>query len=336
MNNCPYEDEADRWRRIGTGQVYEFRCHMPHGRKQRREPELAWQKYFNQNGKRPVLALLSLAAYLDNPPFLALGAREYRPTLRYPERKRGARGLAYTVFDEFFEGRHVARIVAYRGTELRHLNDWIFGNIPLLRLQHRAAVKQFPGLLAGIPADVKVHVTGHSLGGGIAITIHRYYEERLDITRVFNASPIMGCLNLFRQKCENDRELIREHYRLSEVERSRRELLWANVHEAGDPTRVFGNVFAFWRWGILNEGRDQFYRRHNFLPPTMVSDHDIDVLTYHIAGYQTSPRHDVATAAIALQCLRESDENPLRCEGEIRQAQQYGVFESGFLSNLER
>ncbi len=307
---------------------------MPVGHDQKKNPETAWKKYFNQNGKRPVLALLSLAAYLDKPPFLVLGGQEFRPTLHYPQNKVGAKGLAYTVFDEFEKGRHTGRVIAYRGTEATHLNDWLFGNLPLLRFQYRDAVRQFPKLVQGLGADVKVYVTGHSLGGGIAITVHRYYEERLDITRVFNASPVMGCLSIFREKCKSDRELLRKHETLTDAQQSEQEMLWANAYEAGDPTRVVGNALAFWRWSIFNKDRHRFYRRYNFLPAAFISDHDIDKFTYHLAGYQSNPRHDIATAAIALQCLRKNKEKADRCQSEILEARSLTAFSERSAGNV--
>jgi hypothetical protein len=84
--------------------------------------------------------------------------------------RNDATGFAYAVFDRFEDGKPVEVIVAFRGTEFSHPNDWLFGNFTGRQNRHglivvKALRKQLDD--AGL-FDVPIVVAGHSLGGGIA------------------------------------------------------------------------------------------------------------------------------------------------------------------------
>ena len=94
-----------------------------------------------------------------------------------------SKGFAYSLFrrhDEAGVPREI--VIAFRGTEFTHLNDWIHGN--LLDTQNRRGLRLFERLdNEGLP----VTLTGHSLGGGIAT--HVSLNAGPADAYVFNSSP---------------------------------------------------------------------------------------------------------------------------------------------------
>jgi pimeloyl-ACP methyl ester carboxylesterase len=266
-----------------------------------------------------VRALLSMAAYLDCPPTITLDGDVFRPIRRFPEHGERAFGLSYTVFDKTEKDTQSVdlRVIAYRGTQLKHPNDWIFGNLPLLRTQYRIARNRFLDELADLPEDAHVSVMGHSLGGGIAVSMYRHFPERIVRARAFNSSPLHGCPLLTRAKCLRDSTLAR----LPDVAERKHE--WQNTYELGDPTRVVGNLLP-WRWNVfakpMGKDRDRWYRRYDFLGFHLISDHDIGSLAYHLACHAKQPREDVKAAVIAIQCLRDHKGNAAACTAELEMA----------------
>lgn len=110
--------------------------------------------------------------------------------IRKAEGKRKTHGFNYTVYDK----RNAAgvlerRVIAYRGTDSRQLADWIYGNIgSTQRAQGLALYKEERTKLDGEGGgSVPITVTGHSLGGAIAIQVS-LENEGVD-AYVFNTSP---------------------------------------------------------------------------------------------------------------------------------------------------
>ncbi len=93
-------------------------------------------------------------------------------------------GFAYSVFERNGpESKEV--IVAYRGTEWHNLKDMMKGNV-LLR-QNAKGLAVYDEVRAATNAEVPVTVTGHSLGGAIAI--HVSLQRPGAKAYIFNASP---------------------------------------------------------------------------------------------------------------------------------------------------
>lgn len=121
-----------------------------------------------------------------------------KPVFRLPgwtltERKESASGLVLEVLERRDAGRLAEVVVAYKGTDFEEKNDWR-ANLSINRepVQYEEAQGHFEGLLnkpayAGVP----ITVTGHSLGGGIALNVSLRHSTQARPIRafVFNTSP---------------------------------------------------------------------------------------------------------------------------------------------------
>ena len=107
-------------------------------------------------------------------------------------------------------------VIVFRGTQPLELNDWTRGNLAffkgLYRTQFDAAldfsirVKQH--LKKSNQHFTKVVLVGHSLGGGLAEYVQRFFKESKAVA--FNTSPNTGTIySLFSDKYEKD--VIRVH-----------------------------------------------------------------------------------------------------------------------------
>lgn len=112
-------------------------------------------------------------------------------------------GFAYSVFERRRDGRLVELIIAYRGTELGFDDVW-HGNIE--GRQNRRGLQVYDLWRAHLDPAVRISVTGHSLGGGIATHVS-LCRPNVD-TYVFNSSPrFRRCGNYI----ENRRHSVVEH-----------------------------------------------------------------------------------------------------------------------------
>ena len=97
-------------------------------------------------------------------------------------------GLAYAIFDRFEHGAIVETIIAYRGTEFTHLNDWFYGNIG--DTQRNQALDVYDEVRRTLDEGgydaVPISVAGHSLGG--ALSLHVALRRDAE-AYVFNSSP---------------------------------------------------------------------------------------------------------------------------------------------------
>jgi hypothetical protein len=95
-------------------------------------------------------------------------------------------GFAYAVFARREAGRTREIIIAYRGTE--NFADWWHGNL-LFTQNHRGLelYRKWKKKAEAMGDNVKVSVTGHSLGGAIATYVS--LVEKGANCYVFNASP---------------------------------------------------------------------------------------------------------------------------------------------------
>lgn len=104
--------------------------------------------------------------------------------------KRGTHGFNYTVYDKRnARGALERRVIAFRGTDPGQLADWWYGNIGSTQRDQGLAL--YASERAKLDADgnkaVPIAVTGHSLGGAIAIQVSLAHAG-VD-AYVFNTSP---------------------------------------------------------------------------------------------------------------------------------------------------
>ena len=109
-------------------------------------------------------------------------------------------GFAYSIYENKSESK---LILSFRGTEGFDFPDWFFGN--LLGLQNDRGLELFDQIKVENP-NKKIIVTGHSLGGGIALEVSLQREDA--DAYVFNTSPRFGAGG---HRIENKRVSIVEH-----------------------------------------------------------------------------------------------------------------------------
>jgi hypothetical protein len=101
------------------------------------------------------------------------------------------KGYSYAIYDRMDGPVLKERIIAYRGTEFSFA-DWLHGN--LSRRQNQLGLMTYEEVRAGLDREqggvwsqVPISVTGHSLGGGIALEVSM---KNADVDAfVFNESP---------------------------------------------------------------------------------------------------------------------------------------------------
>jgi pimeloyl-ACP methyl ester carboxylesterase len=105
---------------------------------------------------------------------------DIKPLLHVDNDKKG---FAYSLFQRRRADGSAEIVIAFRGTEFTHANDWIFGNI--LGKQNPRGLRVYDTIDA--KTDLPITVTGHSLGGAIAAYVSL---RRAPVpTYVFNSSP---------------------------------------------------------------------------------------------------------------------------------------------------
>lgn len=244
------------------------------------------------------LALLSAAAYLNCPPNIDHGEAHYEVTRVFPGTTRESSGLAYVVYRVTGTGEPVSTVIAFRGTE-SSWRDWVLGNVPILRLQSRRALRAMDRELEAVPVQQPVLLTGHSLGGGIATTLWRYHPERTNMRAfAFNSSPLLGCLWFDGRRCQQDS---RQTYGR-----------WSNSYETGDPTRRLGNLLFPHRWNWLSKllrgvDRDCYYRKLNFSAGGALSSHSIDNLARSLATDEDGEGTPLVDALEAINCHQRAE-----------------------------
>jgi hypothetical protein len=107
-------------------------------------------------------------------------------------------------------------VIAFRGTQFTELNDWTRGNLVfvkgLYRTQFDAALDFSMGVKQYLEKSnqhfSKVVLVGHSLGGGLAEYVQRFYKDSKAVA--FDSSPNTGTIySIFSDKYEKD--VIRIH-----------------------------------------------------------------------------------------------------------------------------
>jgi pimeloyl-ACP methyl ester carboxylesterase len=119
-----------------------------------------------------------------------LAAKAKLKPIHKAERKLKTHGFNYTVYDKrTAAGALERRVIAFRGTDSKQLADWVYGNLGNtqrdqgieLYAQERRKLDDEGG------KSVPITVTGHSLGGAIAIQVS--LENPGVDAYVFNTSP---------------------------------------------------------------------------------------------------------------------------------------------------
>ncbi len=104
--------------------------------------------------------------------------------------KLDTHGFNYTVYDKRnADGALERRVIAFRGTDRSQLTDWFYGNLGSTQREQGLALyeRERGKLNADGGKGVPITVTGHSLGGAIAIQVSLAHEG-VD-AYVFNTSP---------------------------------------------------------------------------------------------------------------------------------------------------
>jgi len=92
-------------------------------------------------------------------------------------------GFAYSIYDVSKDGVFIEVVIAYRGTE--DYKDWWYGNV--LGKQNKTGLSVYDEIRSTTPENIPVTVTGHSLGGAIAVEVSL---KRKNVNAyVFNTSP---------------------------------------------------------------------------------------------------------------------------------------------------
>lgn len=124
-----------------------------------------------------VYALMASNAYNDSAQFLIPGWKRFR-------RYESGKGFGADIWENTERSEIV---VAYRGTNILQIQDWIFGNFNLFWQGQYDDAKIVMDEISKEFSERKIAVTGHSLGGGLALH-SSLYRNNTD-AYVINASP---------------------------------------------------------------------------------------------------------------------------------------------------
>jgi hypothetical protein len=138
-------------------------------------------------------ALASTNAYTGDDDLFAKPGRVLQRIEHLPIAPEDAgKGFSYEIFNQFAAGsggdpgrQPIARILAFRGTDLTGLSDIFYGTLRSDQIE--LALRYFDAERARLGADVPWIVTGHSLGGALATEVSQAYPEVR--AYMFNTSP---------------------------------------------------------------------------------------------------------------------------------------------------
>ena len=133
------------------------------------------------------------------------------------------KGFSYEIFNQYESGsggnadrKPVARVLAFRGTDLKGLSDLFYGT--LRNDQIELALRYFAAEKARLGTDVPWVVTGHSLGGALATEVSVAHPDVR--AYMFNTSPFYRSEareNALQRTVFNERgEVLRRFARYSE------------------------------------------------------------------------------------------------------------------------
>lgn len=128
-----------------------------------------------------LFAQLAQNAYSSDEYALPAHVRELQPIVE--DAKSGFAARTYMVGEA---GRPEYAVIAYRGTNFSDWRDWLFGNFPYNR-QYKQGLAHLRAVRTQLPANIRIVLTGHSLGGAIA-TYASLREPNAPVY-IFNSSP---------------------------------------------------------------------------------------------------------------------------------------------------
>jgi hypothetical protein len=166
-------------------------------------------------------ALASTNAYTGDDDLFAKPGRVLQRIEHLPIAPEDAgKGFSYEIFNQFAAGsgsdpsrQPIARILAFRGTDLGGLSDIFYGTLRSDQIE--LAVRYFEAERARLGSDVPWIVTGHSLGGALATEVSQAHPEVRAF--MFNTSPFYRSAvreNALRRTVFNERgEILRRFAR---------------------------------------------------------------------------------------------------------------------------
>ncbi len=169
-------------------------------------------------------ALASTNAYTGDEDLFAKPGRVLQRVAHLPIAEADAdKGFDYQIFNQYESGKGaaadrkpVARILAFRGTDMKSLADIFYGT--LRGDQIELALRYFEAEKARLGTDVPWIVTGHSLGGALATEVSVAHPDVR--AYMFNTSPFYRSEvrdNALRRTVFNERgELLRRFARFDE------------------------------------------------------------------------------------------------------------------------
>lgn len=131
----------------------------------------------------------------ENSPYAMMASNAYRsadqPYYRlvdWPEPRRfeSPSGLAFDVYTRQVDGSVDDIVVAFKGTDFSHVNDWLAN----LGVRETRQFREAAGYLAELKREhphSRIVVTGHSLGGALALNMSLRFDSVAAV--VFNSSP---------------------------------------------------------------------------------------------------------------------------------------------------
>ena len=151
-------------------------------------------------------------------------------------------GLNYKIFEKLQKGKVVEAVMVFRGTE--NGRDWIKGNFTNTQYKHaRAHISRF---ITGYK-DIPKTLTGHSLGGDLAIYASYEFD---DVTAVgFNTNT-------------------REYH--GQIRPNTRVI----ISEKGDFEKKFSHIWNPKRWMTSANLPGIFYQQYDFVAPGVVKAHE--------------------------------------------------------------
>jgi hypothetical protein len=169
-------------------------------------------------------AVASTNAYTGDDDLFAKPGRVLQRLEHIPVAPEDAdKGFSYELFNQYESGsggnadrRPVARVLAFRGTDLKGLSDIFYGTLRSDQID--LALRYFAAEKARLGSDVPWVVTGHSLGGALATEVSVAHPDVR--AYMFNTSPFYRSdvrENALRRTVFNERgELLRQFARYDE------------------------------------------------------------------------------------------------------------------------
>ena len=138
-------------------------------------------------------AVASTNAYTGDDDLFAKPGRVLQRLAHLPIAPEDAdKGFSYEIFNQYESGsggradrKPVARVLAFRGTDLKGLSDLFYGTLRSDQIE--LALRYFAAEKSRLGTDVPWVVTGHSLGGALATEVSVAHPEVR--AYMFNTSP---------------------------------------------------------------------------------------------------------------------------------------------------